>query len=207
MSIRDRIKEFRRVPAHELQANPKNWRTHPKQQQDALRGIFDEVGIAGAVLARETPEGGLVLIDGHLRTDVLHAQEIPVLVIDVSEEEADKLLATMDPLSTMAGVDKEKLDELLRAVDVGDDALQQMLTDLAEEAGLYADGFAGAEEGKPDLSDGVVNYNLIFDDEGQQNRWYAWLKRIKDKHLDLETHAARIDREIRALMDSRDEDE
>ena len=65
MKIRDRIKELRRVPASELQPNPKNWRTHPQAQQDALRGVLAEVGYAGALLARETPEGGLMLIDGH----------------------------------------------------------------------------------------------------------------------------------------------
>ena len=102
MRLKDRIKEFRRVPAGELQPDPKNWRTHPKAQQDALRGVLAEIGIAGAVLARETPEGGLMLIDGHLRTDVMHDQEIPCLVLDVTEEEAAVLLATIDPLAAMA---------------------------------------------------------------------------------------------------------
>jgi hypothetical protein len=34
MKIRDRIKEFRQVPAARLQPNPKNWRTHLQAQQD-----------------------------------------------------------------------------------------------------------------------------------------------------------------------------
>ena len=46
MQIRDRIKELRRVPASELLPNPKNWRTHPVAQQDALRGVLAEVGYA-----------------------------------------------------------------------------------------------------------------------------------------------------------------
>jgi len=144
MRLRDRIKEFRRVPAHELQPNPKNWRTHPVAQQDALRGVLAEVGIAGAVLARETAEGGLMLIDGHLRTDVMHDQEIPVLVLDVDEAEADKLLATIDPLAAMAEADAGKLDELLREIDTGSEALQEMLTALAEDAGVL-DGLDAKE--------------------------------------------------------------
>src|SRR5260221_3407006 len=67
MHIRDRIKELRRVPAAQLQPNPKNWRTHPKAQQDALKAILAEVGYADALLARETDTGRLMLIDGHLR--------------------------------------------------------------------------------------------------------------------------------------------
>jgi hypothetical protein len=144
MRLRDRIKEFRRVSAHELQPNPKNWRTHPTAQQDALRGVLAEVGIAGAVLARETAEGGLMLIDGHLRTDVMHDQEIPVLVLDVDEAEADKLLATIDPLAAMAEADAGKLDELLREIDTGSEALQEMLSKLAEDAGVL-DGLDAKE--------------------------------------------------------------
>jgi hypothetical protein len=144
VKLKDRIKEFRRVPAHELQPNPKNWRTHPTAQQDALRGVLAEVGIAGAVLARETAEGGLMLIDGHLRTDVMHDQEIPVLVLDVDEAEADKLLATIDPLAAMAEADASKLDELLREIDTGSEALQEMLSKLAEEAGVL-DGLDAKE--------------------------------------------------------------
>lgn len=136
MKLRDRIKELRRVPASELIPNPKNWRTHPKAQQDALRGILAEVGIADAVLARETP-GGLMLIDGHLRAETAPDALLPVLVLDVDEAEADKILATLDPLAAMAVSDPVKLDALLREVDTGSEELQKMLAELADEAGLY----------------------------------------------------------------------
>lgn len=42
--IRNRIKELRHVPAAELRANPRNWRTHPVNQSEALKGILAEVG-------------------------------------------------------------------------------------------------------------------------------------------------------------------
>lgn len=138
MKIRDRIKELRRVPASELLPNPKNWRTHPDAQKNALRGVLAEVGIADAVLARETPNG-LMLIDGHLRTETITDALIPVLVLDVNEAEADKILATLDPLAAMAESDPVKLDALMREIDTGSEELQQMLAELAEEAGLYQD--------------------------------------------------------------------
>ncbi len=36
MQVRDRIKDFRRVPASDLKPNPKNWRTHPEGQRNVL---------------------------------------------------------------------------------------------------------------------------------------------------------------------------
>lgn len=136
MKIKDRIKELRRVKASELLPNPKNWRKHPEAQQNAMRGILAEVGIADAVLARETPDG-LMLIDGHLRADIDPTVEWPVLVLDVTEAEADKILATHDPLAAMAETDAVQLDALLREVETGSQELADMLEKLAEDAGLY----------------------------------------------------------------------
>lgn len=149
MKLRDRIKELRRVPASELLPNPKNWRTHPKEQQEALRGILAEVGIADAVLARETP-AGLMLIDGHLRAETAPDAMMPVLILDVDEAEADKILATLDPLAAMAEADAVRLDSLLREIDTGSEALQKMLADLAESNDMYDVSEAEA----PDLADG-----------------------------------------------------
>lgn len=155
MKIRDRIRELRRVPASDLRPNPKNWRTHPTAQRDALRGVLAEVGMADAVLARELPDGSLMLIDGHLRAETAADAEVPVLVLDVDEAEADKLLATLDPLAAMADSDAAKLDELLRNVDTGSEALQQLIASTASEAGLYQpiDGPTAEEPGEVEPPD------------------------------------------------------
>ena len=108
MLIRDRIVELRRVPARSLIPHPRNWRKHPKAQADALRGVLAEVGYADALIARETADG-LQLIDGHLRAETTPDQEVPVLVLDVTEAEADKLLVSLDPLAALAGTDEELL--------------------------------------------------------------------------------------------------
>jgi ParB-like chromosome segregation protein Spo0J len=137
LKIKNRIRELRTVKAAELTPNPKNWRTHPKAQQDALRGILAEVGYADALLARELPDGSLMLVDGHLRAEATPDQEVPVLVLDINEAEADKLLLSLDPLAALAETNAQALDALLREVDTGSEGLQQMYADLAEAAKLY----------------------------------------------------------------------
>lgn len=133
MLIRDRVKELRRVKASELRPNPRNWRTHPKEQADALRGVLSEVGFAGAALARELSDGSLELIDGHLRAETAPDVEIPVLVLDVTEAESKKLIATFDPIGGMAGCDAEKLNSLLSEVTTDNAALAEMLDSLAHD--------------------------------------------------------------------------
>lgn len=149
MQIRDRIKSFRRVPAAELKPSPANWRTHPAEQADALRGILSEVGYADALLARELPDGTLELVDGHLRAETTPDMDVPVLVLDVTEDEAKKLLLTIDPLAAMANADRDRLDALLREVQTGNEALAGMMTELAEENGIIQQMAEECQEDDP----------------------------------------------------------
>ena len=130
MKIRDRIKEFRRVKAGLLRPHPNNWRTHPPAQRDALRGVLAEIGYAGALLARELPDGSLELIDGHLRAETTPDADVPVLILDLDEREAKKLLAVLDPLATMAESNDEALAELLAHVETESDAVRAMLDEM-----------------------------------------------------------------------------
>lgn len=149
MKIRDRVKELRRVKASELLPNPKNWRTHPRKQRDALKGILAEIGYADALIARELEDGSLQLIDGHLRAETTPDQEVPVLVLDVNEVEAKKLLLSLDPLAELAEKNDAMLSELLSEVNTGNDSLGEMWNNLLAED-LPTMGEDNAEIGEED---------------------------------------------------------
>jgi ParB-like chromosome segregation protein Spo0J len=136
MNIRDRIVELRRVPANTIRPSPLNWRTHSKEQGDALRGLLSDVGFAGAILARVLADGSLEAIDGHLRIETMGADEVPVLVTDLDEAEAKLVLATFDPIGAMAGTNKETLDALLREVETINDSVIGLLAELAQDSGI-----------------------------------------------------------------------
>jgi hypothetical protein len=56
---------------------------------------------------------------------------MPVQVLDVTEEEADKLLLTLDPLAAMAEADNERLKELLESARPDNDAVRGLLKHAA----------------------------------------------------------------------------
>src|SRR6266478_6199352 len=139
MKIRDRIKELRRVKASELIPNEKNWRRHGKAQSAALKGLLAEIGYADALIARELPDGRLQLLDGHLRRDTTPKMEVPVLVLDVTQEEGDKILVTLDPLAAMAEADKTSVDALLATVHTDSVAVAALLERIGEAASQALD--------------------------------------------------------------------
>ena len=128
----DRVVELRRVRANEIRPNPHNWRRHPEAQTAALKGVLEDIGFADAVIARETPDG-LELIDGHLRQELLQDDLIPVLVVDINEEEAKRMLVTLDPLAAMAETDKVMLESLIDSLHFENEAVVAMLEDLSSE--------------------------------------------------------------------------
>ena len=133
MQIRDRIKELRRVRASELVPNPHNWRTHPDAQRNALRGVLAEIGYADALLTRELSDGRLELVDGHLRAETTPDAMVPVLVLDVDDQEALKILLTHDPLADMAVADGRQVQELIESCPFEHPQVNQMLEQLQQD--------------------------------------------------------------------------
>jgi hypothetical protein len=89
--------------------------------------MLQEIGYADALLTRELPDGRLTAIDGHLRAEITPDTIVPVLVTDLSEAEAKKLLATVDPLAGMAETDGNALSALLAEIETTSPTVQALL--------------------------------------------------------------------------------
>src|SRR5437879_1145771 len=102
-SFRNRIKGLIEVKASELVEHPLNFRMHPDRQKSALEAILKDVGIANACIVFQRKDGRYQLIDGHLRSKTIGDKKpIPCLLLDVDDAEANRLLATLDPLAAWA---------------------------------------------------------------------------------------------------------
>lgn len=136
MDIAQRIKSLEMVPARALHRHVSNWRKHPAEQRAALQAVLAEVGWVDAVIARRDENGQLQLIDGHLRADIADDAEVPVLVTDLSEGEAELILATHDPLTSMAQADARVLNILLQESMGRSEQLDDLLVSIADNSGL-----------------------------------------------------------------------
>lgn len=147
IDIRNRVKELRYVRPSDLADHPLQWRIHGELQSQAMQGLLREVGIAGALLAYDSPTTGLTSIDGHLRKSLADTLW-PTLILDVTDEEARLLLASYDPLSAMAETNRTQLAALLADVTTGEAGVQALLQQLAETHGIVPPDFqpVGIEE-------------------------------------------------------------
>lgn len=173
MKYRDRVKELRRVRAGDLKPHPKNWRTHSRFQQEVLKGVLADVGIADALVARELPDGSLQLVDGHLRASTTPADMAPVLVVDLDDAEAEKVLLTHDPLAALAGVDEQRLAGLLKDAEPRSEPVGELFAKLRRELGEVSQDLAPPPEVEIPASYQVV---VEVSDEAQQEQVYERLR-------------------------------
>lgn len=149
MNWRNRIVGHGEEAPDQLLAHPLNHRLHPKAQQQALAGVLSEIGWVQDVVVNQ--RSGHVL-DGHLRVELAISRDeptVPVVYVDLSEDEETLVLSTFDAITTRAATDKEKLatlTEQARAVATNAD-VRALLEQLAKEAG--ARGLNGSSSEEP----------------------------------------------------------
>lgn len=114
---RNRIVGYGEEAPERLLANPNNWRIHPLTQQQALLDVLRRIGIVAPVIVNRAT--GFV-VDGHLRVALAIAdriERIPVSYVELTAAEELEMLATFDPITYMARVDKAAYEELIRRID------------------------------------------------------------------------------------------
>jgi hypothetical protein len=146
MDIRNRIKGHRRVRAGDLLPHELNWRNHPDRQKEALQALYQEVGFARSLLAFELPDGRFKLIDGHLRRDLSPDMLVDVEILDVTEEEARKLLLSMDTLPALAEPDEEVLAQLKEMTTTDSPVLSELWKITAENDAAVEAALKDAEK-------------------------------------------------------------
>lgn len=137
--LRSRNSAFRKIHVGQLLPDPLNWHTHGAEQRSALLSVFEEVGFVGTILVR--PAKGqpkkFFIIDGHERVKAILEQYGPdqavdCAVLNLSDEEARKILASHDSIGSMGGVDQVKLDELLGSIQFDSSELDGIIRQALE---------------------------------------------------------------------------
>ena len=114
----------------QLLANPFNYRIHPREQQEAMEGVLAEIGLIQTVIVNKRTGH---LVDGHLRvTLAMRAaqKKIPVVYVDLNEEEERKALASYDVLTGMATLDKQMYVDMLADIEITDGRFRAMIDQM-----------------------------------------------------------------------------
>ena len=145
---RNRIVGEGLVAAGELVPHPQNWRGHPASQGTVLAQTLGGVGWVQRVIVNQRTGR---MLDGHLRAELARRQgadtPVPVVYVDLSEDEERTILATLDPIAGMAIANEETLAGLVRSIEDAD--LRSVAGTIAQTLNVDVDGKGEAGKDTP----------------------------------------------------------
>lgn len=119
---RNRIVRMSAEDPQQLLANPFNFRIHTAIQERALSQSLEVLGWIDVVIVNEPTQH---VIDGHLRIVAAiskHEPTVPVLWVNLTEEEEKIALLSLDPIAALAGTSQEQAADLIAQVGGSVDA-------------------------------------------------------------------------------------
>lgn len=134
----NRIVSYGEEDPEQLLANPLNWRVHPKAQQVSLTGVLDDIGFISPVIVNRTTGH---MVDGHLRVSLAlrnNVSSIPVIYVELSEQEEKEALVTLDPIANMAAADMKNLESLIGDMGQVNDAVRLLVGEILHESNKKA---------------------------------------------------------------------
>ena len=194
MSYEVRVKEMVDVPISEIVDNPENWRQHSAEQRAELEKSIESLGFVDPLLGYRDALGRVVLINGHLRVgSVPEGQSVPVVILDVDEEEARLLLATFDPIGQLATYAPDDLRILTYDVETISRAeaqeIQQQVADSldVDEVRIELpppeeDAETPEPTGPKDADmDGIFTYRMTFNSRETYDRWRVVVNALRER--------------------------
>jgi len=188
--------EVQTVALADIQSAPYNPRTITPKAREGLRASMRRFGNVQPIVINKRSGH---LIGGHQRVSLLkevgetHTQAI-IVDLPLSEEKALNIALNS---RTVTGVfDNEQLGDLLNEIQADDaDLFRDLnLDDLLNTMPKIDEVDADVEDDEPEKAplQKVVSYQIVFDDEVQQQKFYVFLSALRKWYPDLETMGARI---------------
>jgi ParB-like chromosome segregation protein Spo0J len=169
-------------PIETLSPWPNNPRTHSDDQIAVLVASIQEYGFTNPLLIDEDH----VILAGHGRieaADLAGLKEVPTVMLEgLSDDQKRAYVIADNKLALTADWDLDALEQEFRKLIESD--FDMDLTGFAdyEIKNLLenADKDAGGD-GEDDFNDPIIQYNIVFDDERQQERWYAFMRLVREQ--------------------------
>jgi hypothetical protein len=185
-----------------LEPYARNSRTHSPEQVSKIARSIEQFGFTNPILVDE--QG--TIIAGHGRVMAakkLRLTSVPVMVATGWTEAQKRAYVIADnKLGLDAGWDLEILSSEIKALDnLNFDLTLTGFT--ADELGdltlkLNPEPAGSSEAGEMNT---IVQFNIVFDDESQQELWFKFVRRLKATFPDDETLGARLAKFI-AMLES-----
>jgi len=202
--------EIKTVSVNALMLDPQNARRHPKVNIDAIKESLERFGQVAPIVVRK---GVVVGGNGTLTAaQALGWDELEVVEFEGTLRDAKSLALALNRTAELAEWNTVQLAETL--AELGAEAsglgftaedLDLLVGDLQPPAVIIDDSTPSSDESLPsnqrrEKPEPSPQYALLFDDEGQQKRFFEFLARLEGLYPDARSAAEKLDLLARAVF-------
>lgn len=189
-----------------LTLDGRNFNRHTEQGMSLLEKSLRELGAGRSILVDKN--NNIIAGNGIVEA----AGKAGITRVRVVEVQGDELVAvkrTDMSLDSHKGRKMALADNATAAADLSwdTDTLQEVADEFdidTEEWGVEMPEIAVNEEQQQSSQDSyVIKYEIVFDNEQQQDNWFNFLKQLRQNFPDYDTIAERLDAAIRELWQSK----
>lgn len=201
MATKDLSLSVENIPPLELIPYVNNARTHSDEQINDIAASIREFGFLRPILIDD--EMGVLAGHGRLKAALrLNMKSVPVIrVSHLSDVQKKAYILADNKLAENAGWDDTLLGLELEALQ--DSPLIELTGFSVDELDKLLSGSDDVDPmDNPDVGEfnPVIQYNIIFDHDGQQQKWFDLIKWLKDRYAG-DTLGERLDAFIGDVLD------
>ncbi len=179
------------IPIASVFHDPTNARKHPERNLEVIKASLADFGQRKPIIVRRE---GMVVEAGNgtlAAARDLGWSEIAAVIVDDDALTATRFGIVDNRSAELAEWDDENLGELLGALSANDVDMGAMGFNDEELHAIHGKPMEEENAAPGDLNP-IIRYEIIFDTVEHQDRFYRWLKLLKEEKPLLETVSARI---------------
>lgn len=182
----------RDIPLGELTKYPGNAK---RGDVGKIRESIKRNGQYRALVVRQTDDGQLIILAGNHTFEAIRQERHATArceVITCDEQTALRINLVDNRTSELGGYDDDALVHLLSYLDEDYDGTGYTEDDVNRLLQPPDPGDDEDKESPAGVGEPVVAYQLVFDDETQQARWYGFVRWLKREYPGAETLGERL---------------
>jgi hypothetical protein len=183
VAVRCTFSELR--PINGILPNPRNPNRHPKKQLEKLAAIYPITGVRKAAIVSK--RSGL-LVTGHGSVEaarLIGMEAFPIDVQDFKDEQQEHAHMVADnQIADLAEIDETELAGLLAEMNKAQADVAGLTGFDQNEIDAFLNPGAGKSGNRKVNVQGVIQYNIVFDNLEQQEAWFRLIRQIKENYPD-----------------------
>lgn len=194
--------QYKSVPLSKLKPAEYNPRTIDDSALDGLKESMTQFGNLQPIVWNKKTGN---VVSGHQRLKVLLSegvQDANCIVIDVDEVQERAINVSMNNPHIAGRFERDGLADLISSIQDHIDIEAINIDSLAHDFKLDLEpdeDVANVGDGAPDNY--IIQYNIIFNDEIEQETWFKYLRWLKAKYPDSETISEKLVTHIHSVID------